>query len=54
MIMCKTICTKLGADKRLILLTLHVSFSYEEDQEPYRMRHGSAFYLDAQIRLVRP
>ncbi len=35
------------------LLTLYVSFAYEGDQDPDRMYHGSAFYLDALIRLVR-
>lgn len=35
------------------LLTLHVSFTYEGGQDPDRMYHGSAFYLDALIRLVR-
>lgn len=34
------------------VLTLHVSFSYEGDQDLDRMYHGCAFYLDALIRLV--
>lgn len=35
------------------VLTLRVSFAYEGEQDRDRMYHGSAFYLDAQVRLVR-
>lgn len=35
------------------VLTLRVSFAYEGEQDQDRMYHGSAFYLDAQVRLVR-
>ena len=35
------------------VLTLLVSFAYEGEQDQDRMYHGSAFYLDAQVRLVR-
>ena len=34
------------------VLTLRVSFAYEGEQDQDRMYHGSAFYLDAKIRLV--
>jgi hypothetical protein len=35
------------------VLTLLASFMYEGEQDQDRMYHGRAFYLDAQIRLVR-
>ncbi|NMX82332.1 MULTISPECIES: hypothetical protein [Pseudomonas] len=35
------------------VLTLRVSFAYEGEQDQDRMYHGRAFYLDAQVRLVR-
>lgn len=35
------------------VLTLRVSFAYEGEQDQDRMYHGSAFYLNAQVRLVR-
>ncbi|MFB3301885.1 hypothetical protein [Pseudomonas sp. AMR01] len=35
------------------VLTLRASFAYEGEQDQDRMYHGSAFYLDAQVRLVR-
>lgn len=39
-------------DIEIGVLTLCVSFAYEGEQDQDRMYYGSAFYLDAKIRLV--